>query len=104
MLIIHIGTPKTGTKALQEYLLRNSDALLEQGIRYVRAGREKGRGTAHNELARSIKEATDDPAWDRLQGELAGSSSRINIISAEGFWLHFAAERGKPRRAASGMG
>jgi len=87
MLIIHVGTPKTGTKALQEHLRSNSDALLEQGIRYVRAGREKGRGTSHNDLARAIRDRADDTVWDRLRNELAKSTSRINVISAEGLWL-----------------
>ena len=65
----------------------NADALLDQGIRYVRAGRERGRGTSHNDLARLIRGEADDPVWGRLQDELARSTSRINVISAEGLWL-----------------
>jgi hypothetical protein len=87
VLVIHIGTPKTGTKAVQEYLRVNADALLDQGIRYIRAGRERGRGTSHNDLARLIRDEADDPVWGRLQDELARSTSRINVISAEGLWL-----------------
>jgi hypothetical protein len=59
VLIIHIGTPKTGTKALQGYLLRNSDALLRQGIRFLRTGREKRHLSSHNELARVVRGKAD---------------------------------------------
>ncbi len=34
--IIHIGAPKAGSSTLQEFLLRNVDALLTQGFRYHR--------------------------------------------------------------------
>lgn len=33
-LYVHIGTPKTGTTSLQEYLATNSEALKEQGFLY----------------------------------------------------------------------
>jgi len=92
VLVIHIGTPKSGTKALQEYLRVNNDALLEQGVRYLKAGREKGRGTSHNELSKAIRGKADDAVWDRLRDELASSDSRINVISAEGLWLREPAE------------
>ncbi|HEY3638166.1 MAG TPA: hypothetical protein VGK90_08425 [Rhizomicrobium sp.] len=88
MLVVHVGTPKSGTKALQGYLLRNSEALLDQGVRYIEAGREKrGHRIAHNELARAIKGNADIAMWDRLRDELAESDSRVNVMSAEGFWF-----------------
>ena len=36
-LILHIGTPKTGTTSMQRWLARNRAALSDQGIRYARA-------------------------------------------------------------------
>jgi hypothetical protein len=87
VLIIHIGTQKTGTKALQGFLRRNCDALLRQGIRYLQAGREKGRGATHNEFARAMRGAADGPIWGVLRQELAQSDSRIDVLSAEGLWF-----------------
>lgn len=37
-IILHAGTPKTGTTSLQLYLDRNRDALLDSGVLYPRAG------------------------------------------------------------------
>lgn len=87
MLIIHVGTQKTGSTALQRHLFRNSAELLQQGIRYIEAGREHRHRTSHNELARTIQGKAGSATWDRLRDELARSNSRINLISAEGFWF-----------------
>ena len=37
-LYIHIGTGKTGTSAIQEFLYNNRKELLSDGVRYVDAG------------------------------------------------------------------
>jgi hypothetical protein len=92
VLIVHVGTQKTGTKSLQRHLSFNSDALLGQGIRYLLAGREKcgraGRyGSHHNELARAIQGRADIAMWNRVRDELAQSDSRVDLISGEGFWF-----------------
>jgi hypothetical protein len=84
LLIIHIGTQKTGTSALQSYLAWNAEMLLWQGIRYLEAGRPR---TSHSMLAQSLQKASDLSVWSGVRRELAKSDSRINLISAEGFWF-----------------
>ena len=37
-IILHAGTPKTGTTSLQLFLHTHHDALLDRGILYPRAG------------------------------------------------------------------
>lgn len=85
MLIIHIGTHKTGTSALQGILTRESGRLLENGIAYMQSGREGAH--AHHELARAISKHVNKSVWQKLRQELAESPCRINLISSEGFWF-----------------
>jgi len=87
VLVIHIGTQKTGTTALQRFLFFNYSALLKEGIRFIGAGRDKGRRAQHNEFARAIQGRTDIAIWARLRDELAQSDSQTNLMSAEGFWF-----------------
>jgi hypothetical protein len=87
LLIIHIGTQKTGTSALQGYLSANSEALSAQGIRYLNAGRQWGNHSSHGELAQSVLGRADASVWDEVRRELRSSQSRIDLISAEGFWF-----------------
>ena len=85
MLIIHIGTHKTGTSALQRTLSRNSERLLKAGVRYLRAGREGV--TAHHDLAHALRKRLDKSVWQEVRKELAESQSSINLISSEAFWF-----------------
>lgn len=87
MLIIHIGTQKTGTSALQGYLSTNAEALLAEGIRYIEAGRRWGNHSSHGELAQSVLGRADLSVWNEVREELAASQSPVNLISAEGFWF-----------------
>ena len=87
MLIIHIGTQKTGTSALQNYLHHNGSELLKQGIKYLEAGRDNNRRSSHGQLAQSIIGGSHSAAWQELRDELAVSSYRVDIMSAEGFWF-----------------
>jgi hypothetical protein len=50
--VLHIGTNKTGTSALQDYLGANRDELLKHRIWYPRIGRSNN---AHHDLAEAIK-------------------------------------------------
>lgn len=86
MLILHIGTHKTGTTSLQATLARAGDALLAHGIRYVEAGRE-GR-LSHNPLAWAIRgrRNTDISLWQDVREELADSRA-THVLSSEGFWF-----------------
>ena len=83
MLVLHIGTQKTGTAALQAYLAENADALLEQGIHYLKAGRVR----SHGDLAQALKGKADIALWEEAREELQNSGSPTQVISAEGLWV-----------------
>ena len=84
-LILHIGTHKTGTSALQECLRRNEGALVQNGIYYARAARSKNA----NSLARLVAKKRSAEAQDFLQQHIAKAGAlgadRL-IISAESFY------------------
>jgi hypothetical protein len=86
VLVLHIGTHKTGTSALQTYLSRRSEALEQAGVRYVQSARSAGK--AHHELPWAIrgKRGAEMSAWRDLRAELDANSSVENIVSSEGFW------------------
>lgn len=85
LLVLHIGTHKTGASAIQAALGR-SDALRPLGVRFVEAGRE-GR-TAHHALAWSLRNRYKTPlsVWDGVRAELARDASPIKVLSSEAFW------------------
>ncbi|MGV6852729.1 MAG: hypothetical protein ACWA5R_11220, partial [bacterium] len=62
-VILHIGTPKTGTSSIQRWLYQHSETLLELGILYPRTGRQ---GVAHHLIARVIQ-ANDANKLSSLQ-------------------------------------
>ncbi len=87
MLVLHIGTHKTGTSALQTFLSRNPEALEQAGARYVQSARSAGK--AHHELPWAIrgKHGAEMSAWQDLRAELDANSTFENIVSSEGFWF-----------------
>ena len=91
MLVVHIGTPKTGSKALQSFLFRNSKELAKQGIRYLKSGRRSERRKrltrSHSELVKLLKGPSERDAWKDLRAELDRSTCHTNVMSAEGFWF-----------------
>lgn len=86
MLVLHIGTHKTGTSAIQAILTRHADKLLSRGIRYIEAGRE-GR-IAHHPLAWAFRGrySTQMSVWEGARAEIEASTAPVNLISSEGFW------------------
>jgi hypothetical protein len=91
LLVVHIGTPKTGTKALQSFLRRNSEILAEQGILYLKSGRlserHKRLSVSHSALVSLLQVRSEREAWADLRAELEGSTCHTNVMSAEGFWF-----------------
>jgi hypothetical protein len=93
---VHAGTPKTGTKALQTFLTRQSKKLAKQGILYLESGRHSERrkrlAISHSALAKSLSIRTGREAWKSLRAELERSTCHTNVISAESFWFSDPAE------------
>jgi hypothetical protein len=87
LIVLHIGTHKTGTTSLQATLARAGDALAAAGLHYVEGGRE-GR-FAHHPLAWALHGRRKAPmsAWDGVRAELAQHKSAVNILSTEAFWF-----------------
>lgn len=87
LLVLHIGTHKTGTSALQTFLYRQSEALAAKSVHYLRAG--QGAGRAHHALAWAVRgyKGAQMSVWDEVRAELAASRAQINVISSEAMWF-----------------
>jgi hypothetical protein len=84
-LILHIGTHKTGTSALQESLRRNEQVLFAKGIYYARGARAKNA----NGLARLIAKRRIAEAQDFIKRHLREAKSHgahTLVLSAESFY------------------
>jgi len=87
LLVIHIGTHKTGTSALQAFFGNRADELDTRGVHYLRSGRAAGK--AHHELSWGIRErhGADVSAWDAVRAELKANAKATQVISSEAFWF-----------------
>lgn len=74
--IVHIGSDKAGSTALQAALAAHREGLHQQGFRYPRLS--DGRPD-HREIARCA-------AVDGEMPDLAGTDGRTTILSSEAFW------------------
>lgn len=89
---IHIGTPKTGTTALQNFLCRNRETLLSQGFLYPLSGRRihpiSGHYSHHN-LAWALSQAKaynpEFGNWEDLLKEIKSAPLENIVISSEQF-------------------
>lgn len=75
-VVVHLGYPKTGTSALQEWMEENRFALLEEGIWYPIIGSSRGTGARENRLA-------GHAGLLRLLGKRATKNRVINSLAAE---------------------
>jgi len=50
-IVLHIGTPKTGTTSIQHALSTNEDLLADKNITFIKTGRHRA---SHNDLANAI--------------------------------------------------
>ena len=108
-LLIHCGLHKTGTTALQNFLLANVDVLAGLGISYPRAGIPAAFGlTGHHNLAwwlgRDRRYMSDVGDFDALFKEIDGFAGRVVLLSSEDFensLLHPARWTSVVARAAS---
>ncbi|MEL6550239.1 MAG: hypothetical protein AAFQ54_08320 [Pseudomonadota bacterium] len=81
-LILHLGTPKTGTTSLQNVLVAEEDALAGAGLRYVKTCRA---AINHNRLVMQLSKggSTADRVTRRLHREIAGAQEPSILISTE---------------------
>lgn len=110
-LVIHIGTHKTGSTAIQRSLVGAREFLLARGILYPKPGRDRLAG--HGELARGLTATsgapTETPTHLAFLEELRDTGASVLVISAEGLgsdfsgrsvaWARAACEELRPREA-----
>jgi hypothetical protein len=80
MLLLHIGSPKTGTTSLQRFLFENEIALRDRGINYMRAGRSH---IAHNPLPISVAQRNEAAALAAIVDEYERAPEQIHVMSSE---------------------
>ncbi|MFO7901967.1 MAG: hypothetical protein R6U98_04855 [Pirellulaceae bacterium] len=92
-VILHIGSTKTGTSSLQQFLTRYSKSLLERRIVYPSAGRRAAGQIAHHNLCYEKQEARISTGafkplvgvWSEALEEIDAVSDAIGVISSEAF-------------------
>lgn len=88
-LTLHIGTHKTGSTYIQQFLASNRDTLLGIGWDYTLYGRHSDDGTLinHKHVARSIVEkgAAGEANLVGITRELGRSTKNV-LLSSEKFW------------------
>lgn len=84
--IVHVGAPKTGTSAFQEWAVANRDALLQAGFLYSAAGATAGGN--HAALVSALGGAIEDQARSAhlirlFEKDLSANPDADVILSAE---------------------
>ncbi len=82
-LYIHIGSPKTGTTAIQGFLKNNGKVLRHAGVNYMSAGRIN---IAHNGVAGSFRKGEGAIVCAEIAAEIEESRFPTHIISSEMFF------------------
>lgn len=83
MLIIHIGSPKTGTTAIQGMLKVNRNALAERGLSYVQAGRTN---IAHNSMVKPLLKGRAEEIFAGIRAEIEAAPDHTHVLSSEVFF------------------
>lgn len=93
-LFLHIGRPKTGSTALQHFLMKNRPLLLESEILYPLTGSYQLSSHlfayAYSESMRKsagVPTIDRDALWQSLASELAETTAETVILSSENFWF-----------------
>ena len=97
-LVLHIGTHKAGSSAIQHLLWHNRDRLRKRGFCYPQLANGQ---TGHHDLAWAVRSATGgktprqvDPAvFSRLRASLERSDCHTAILSSEEFEFATAPEQ-----------
>ncbi|MFH5776902.1 sulfotransferase family 2 domain-containing protein [Paracoccus sp. NGMCC 1.201697] len=84
VILIHIGTQKTGSSSIQHFLRENHDILAGEGINFVSASRP---WIDHNQVARELRDwKGETPLLDGVIKEIDQSDKTVNIVSGEMFF------------------
>jgi hypothetical protein len=93
-LYIHIGRPKVGSSAVQTFLNRNRQALLESGCYYPRTGLYHGASHKFSLVylpgladAHIVHGLDPEALYQSLIDEIVDSGASSAVISSENFWL-----------------
>ena len=81
-IVVHIGTHRTGSTALQHFLSLNHGQLLDEGIQYLAAGRGGTNPENHHSLAFALDNGQPAPVA-ALRQELDAVGERTAVISSE---------------------
>jgi hypothetical protein len=88
-IVLHIGSPKSGTTTLQHLLVKFEDELLREGVLYPRSGRTAGGAGAHHLLCSSVRGVysplNGHRPWSDFLEELGRAEARTIVISSEEF-------------------
>lgn len=82
-VLIHIGTPKTGSTAIQNFLRSNTEALEKKKTHYISHMR---RGIGHNFLASRLLGRNAMQVWSSVTEEIKSYPGALCIISSEGLF------------------
>ncbi|WP_397541299.1 hypothetical protein [Roseovarius salis] len=79
-LLIHVGMQKTGSTALQNFLLANRRALAGKGLHYIAHGRKN---ISHNRLYRPLRGEAAGQVWREIAAETAAHGGALSLLSSE---------------------
>lgn len=82
-LVIHIGSQKTGTTAIQGFLTRNTRALRRAGVHYLKAGRTN---IAHNSMLPLFRSGETADLERAIADECAAAPEATHVLSSEMFF------------------
>jgi len=101
---IHLGTHKTGTKALQVFCAMNREALAVAGIHYPLAGRIP-MGTAatpgHHQIAFDLMRSDASSSLEAVLAEIDAAGAANVLLSSEEFHMLLGTGNGLDRLVAS---
>jgi len=96
-LFIHIGSPKTGSTAIQYFLAQNLEALDAQGVNFVRQGRKRD---AHNLILQARRAGDIGKVMQKVVREIQSRPDDTHVLTSE---MYFGAGVGADLAAALGI-
>jgi hypothetical protein len=84
-LILHLGTHKTGTTAVQRFLATNRSALAQQGVHYAAYGANPDANLVANAVATGHPDAARDFFSQQLETARRADAQTV-LVSAENFY------------------